>query len=110
MTKKYFQILTLALLFSSLTMMGQENNQSNMQPQPTEALSFYPNPITDGKLYISSKNAMSREITVFDVLGKVVFKTTTLAKEINLQSIQAGIYLIRIKEGEQTSTKKLIIK
>ncbi|WP_443082035.1 T9SS type A sorting domain-containing protein [Synechococcus sp. BA-132 BA5] len=49
-------------------------------------------------------------MTVFDVLGKVVFKTTTLAKEINLQSIQAGIYLIRIKEGEQTSTKKLIIK
>ena len=110
MTKKYFHILTLVLLFSSLSMMGQENNQSNMQPQPTEALSFYPNPITDGKLYISSKNAMSREITVFDVLGKVVFKTTTLAKEINLQSIQAGIYLIRIKEGEQTSTKKLIIK
>lgn len=90
--------------------MAQENNQSNMQPQPTEALSFYPNPITDGKLYISSKNALTREITVFDVLGKVVFKTTTLAKEINLQSIQAGIYLIRIKEGEQTSTKKLIIK
>ena len=110
MTKKYFYIFILVSLFSSFSMKGQESNQSNFQPQPTEALSFYPNPITDGKLYILSKNAMTREITVFDVLGKVVFKTTTQSKEINLQSIQAGIYMIRIKEGEQTSTKKLIIK
>jgi hypothetical protein len=110
MTKKYIHILTLVLLFSSLSMMGQENNTANTQPQPTEALSFYPNPITDGKLYITSKSVASREITVFDVLGKVVFRTTTHSKEINLQAIQPGIYMIRIKEGEQTSTKKLIIK
>jgi hypothetical protein len=110
MTKKYFHILTLVLLFSSLSMMGQENNQSNLQPQPTEALSFYPNPVTDGKLYITSKNVTSREIIVFDVLGKVVFKVNTHSKEINIQNIQPGIYMIRIKEGELSSTKKLIIK
>lgn len=91
-------------------MMGQENNQSNLQPQPTEALSFYPNPVTDGKLYITSKNVTSREIIVFDVLGKVVFKVNTHSKEINIQNIQPGIYMIRIKEGELSSTKKLIIK
>lgn len=110
MTNKYFLIFLFFFLFSSVGMMAQENNQSISITQPSDPLSFYPNPVTDGKLYISSKNVTSREIIVFDVLGKVVFKVSTHSKEINIQNIQPGIYMIRIKEGELSSTKKLIIK
>jgi hypothetical protein len=110
MTKNYLNSIIVSFLFSFAFINAQDLQQPNAQVQHAEQLSFYPNPITDGKLYISSKNLSSRDITVYDVLGKVVFKTTTQSKEINLQVIQPGIYMIRIKEGEQVSTKKLIIK
>lgn len=110
MTKNYFYIILFGILFSFANVSAQENGQPNLQVQQADPLSFYPNPITDGKLYITSKNLATRDISVFDVLGKIVFKTTTQSKEINLQSVQPGIYMIRIKEGEQVTTKKLIIK
>ncbi|MFN3640177.1 MAG: T9SS type A sorting domain-containing protein, partial [Flavobacterium sp.] len=84
------------------------------QPRPQETsiegLSFYPNPVSNGKLYITSKLSLDKEITIFDVLGKEVLKTTITSRELNVSSLSAGIYMIKIKEGEATATRKLVIK
>jgi hypothetical protein len=90
------------------------NAQDIRQPRPQETsiegLSFYPNPVSNGKLYITSKLSLDKEITIFDVLGKEVLKTTITSKELNVSSLSAGIYMIKIKEGEATATRKLVIK
>ena len=53
---------------------------------------------------------MSKEITIFDVLGKSVLNTTLNSKELNVSSLSPGVYIIKIREGEATATRKLIVK
>lgn len=77
--------------------------------QKTE-LNFYPNPTTDGKIYITSNTATSnKEVEIFDVLGKSVLKVTVI-KEVNISSLESGVYLIKIKDGENSVTRKLVVK
>jgi hypothetical protein len=114
MKKNYFYIILLAVSFSFLTASSQEVKSSS-QPQKSqensiEGLSFYPNPVSNGKVYITSKLGLDKEIVIFDILGKVVLQTNLTSKELNVSSLSPGIYMIRIKEGEITATRKLIIK
>ncbi|MBF6608228.1 MAG: T9SS type A sorting domain-containing protein, partial [Flavobacterium sp.] len=81
------------------------------QERPTsEYLGFYPNPVSEGKIFITSKTAMTKGITIFDVLGKEVLQTSLTSKELNVSSLSPGVYIIKIREGEITATRKLIIR
>lgn len=112
MKKNY--ILTLIIAFCFLTFDGysQESKSAmgNSQEPTIEGLSIYPNPVSNGKLYITSKLGLEKDIQIFDVLGKKVFDTTTSVKEINIANLNAGVYIIKIKEKEASTTRKLIIK
>lgn len=113
MKKKYFYTILLAVFLVSLTVSAQENKpqQPNKTQETTiEGLSFYPNPVSNGKVYITSKSSLAKEVTIFDILGKVVLQSTINTKELNVSSLSPGIYMIKIKEGEATATRKLIIK
>ena len=50
-----------------------------------------------------------KKIEIFDVLGKKVFETISASKEINVSALTAGVYIIKVKEGEATATRKLIV-
>ncbi len=105
MRKNYFYSILLFGLFS-LTVAAQENRQ-----QPAiDGLSFYPNPVSTGKIYITSKSAMDKDVVIFDVLGKKVLQATLTAKELNIATLSPGVYIIKIREGEATATRKLIVK
>ena len=107
MPKNYFYILLLLFCFFTVGAQAQENKPS--QPAATE-LSFYPNPVSNGKIYITSKTSLEKEIAIFDVLGKLVFEDKTANKELNISKLSPGVYIIKIKEGETTATRKLIVK
>lgn len=102
MTRNYF-IITVFLLFS-LVSFSQEGKQ------PVEGLGFYPNPVSNGKIYITSKTSLDKEILIFDVLGKKVLQTTISSRELNIASIPPGVYIIKITEGDTTATRKLIVR
>ncbi|WNM19897.1 T9SS type A sorting domain-containing protein [Flavobacterium capsici] len=104
MTKKYFYITLFVLLFSLVGFAQESKSQSN------DALGFYPNPVSNGKIYITSKTALEKEILIFDVLGKKVLQTTTSSKELNISTIPPGVYIIKISEGDSTATRKLIVR
>jgi hypothetical protein len=108
MKNKYLLTLTIIFIFS-LQLQAQEIKSTEKNTDTSE-LGIYPNPATQGKIYITSKNSLSKEITIYDVVGKVVLQTTITSKELNISSIQQGMYLIQIKEGETVVTRKLIIK
>ena len=111
MGKKYFHIIFLFVFLSSLSLYAQEGKQQpKTQDTAIDGLSFYPNPVSTGKIYITSKSGGNKDITIFDVLGKKVLQATLLSKELNIASISPGVYIIKIKEGEATATRKLIIK
>lgn len=75
-----------------------------------ELLGFYPNPVSNGKLFLTSKSTLDKEVVIFDVLGKRVFQVVVSSKEISIANLTPGVYIIKLREGDLTSTRKLIIK
>ena len=78
-----------------------------------EKIVLYPNPST-GKFTINS-NSLSEEnieLTVFDVLGKMVYTTSLNAQTntLDLSFLQAGIYAASFKNGETLVIKKIVLE
>lgn len=112
MTKIYFYTTLLTLFFFSLSVSAQETKQqSRLQESTTiEGLSLYPNPVSNGKVYITTKNDLDKEIQIFDVLGKKVLQTILSLRELNVSSLPPGVYIIKIKEEDASTTRKLIVR
>jgi hypothetical protein len=112
MTKNYFYIAFLLVFFFTLSLSAQETKQQAKLQEATsiEGLNLYPNPVSNGKVYITSKNDLDKEITIFDVLGKKVLQTTLSSRELGISNLSPGVYIIKINEGESTATRKLIVK
>ncbi|MFV8359134.1 T9SS type A sorting domain-containing protein [Flavobacterium sp. LS1P3] len=112
MAKNYFYTTLLLVFLFSMSSYAQET-----KPQPKtqetaviEGLSLYPNPVSNGKVYITSKNDLDKEIIIFDVLGKKVFQTMLSSRELNVSNLTSGVYIIKINEKEASATRKLIIR
>ncbi len=71
---------------------------------------LYPNPVTNGKVYISTAENAPKKVLIFDVLGTQVLETTILGKELNLSEFDAGVYVLRVYEKNKVATRKLIVK
>ncbi|SEF75797.1 T9SS type A sorting domain-containing protein [Flavobacterium urumqiense] len=112
MKKNYFYIITLLAFFFSLSLTAQENKQQPRTQQTTsiEGLSLYPNPVSNGKIYITSKNDLDKEVIIFDILGKKVLQTMLSSRELNISNLSPGVYIIKINEEEATATRKLIVR
>ena len=75
-----------------------------------EDLTIYPNPVSNGKIYITSKLNLSKEIEIFDVLGKKIYSTSLFGKELNISKLTPGIYILKIKENNSSATRKLVVR
>lgn len=109
MAKNYFYI---TLLVSLLSLCGfAQDGKSSAKPQDSiEGLTFYPNPVSTGKIYITSKSSLDKEVSIYDVLGKKVLQSVVNSKELNISNLSPGVYIIKIKENDATATRKLIVK
>ncbi|CAN1557655.1 Por_Secre_tail, Por secretion system C-terminal sorting domain [Flavobacteriaceae bacterium] len=112
MTKNYFYITLLLVVFFTTSASAQEIKQPPKTQENTsiEGLNLYPNPVTNGKVYITSKNDLEKEILIFDVLGKKVLQTIINTKELNISNLSPGVYIIKITEENATSSRKLIVR
>ena len=112
MTKNYFYITLLLGFFFTLSVSAQEGKQNAKIQETTviEGLNLYPNPVSNGKVYITSKNDLDKNIIIFDVLGKKVLQTTMSSKELNISNLSPGVYIIKIDDEQSTATRKLIVK
>lgn len=73
-------------------------------------LRMYPNPVSNGALFIETSANAEKTVTVFDVLGKQVLNTTTSNNAINVASLHTGVYIVNITEEGKTASRKLVIK
>lgn len=112
MAKNYFYITILLVFLFSVSLSAQENKQQprTQETASIEGLSLYPNPVSNGKVYITSKNDLDKEIIIFDVLGKKVLQTMLSSRELNVSNLTSGVYIIKINENDATATRKLIIR
>ena len=67
--------------------------------------------INDKEVVIQNNNKQLKLISHFEIyLGKKVQQSTMTSKELNVSSLSPGVYIIKIKEGDATVTRKQIIK
>ena len=76
----------------------------------SQQIGFYPNPVTDGYLNISSSSKSLKQIEIFDVVGKKVFSETSLSNRINVSDLKAGIYILKMEADNQSTSSRLVIK
>lgn len=115
MQKNYILIFIFSLLFL-ISLQGFSQSNQNYTPQQQrpniEGLSIYPNPVSNGKLYIyiTSKQGLNKTIVVYNVLGKLISSTVLTGKEFNISQLSTGVYILKITENNISETRKLIIK
>lgn len=113
MAKNYFFILLFSLTFM-ISQQGLSQNNVNRNPiqQGIQDLSIYPNPVTNGKIfiYITSKLNLTKKVDFYNVLGKRIFSTVITGKEVNIANLSKGVYIMKITENNISETRKLVIK
>lgn len=73
-------------------------------------LRIYPNPVSNGTLFIETAANAEKTVTVYDVLGKKVLSATTSDSAVNVNSLHTGVYIVNITEEGKTASRKLVIK
>ena len=74
-----------------------------------EDLSFYPNPASD-KIILNAKSLSGISINIFNILGESLIKIDKLPNnEIEVSSLETGLYLLQLNFGSESITKILLI-
>ncbi|GAB2969369.1 hypothetical protein GCM10027048_45350 [Hymenobacter coalescens] len=81
-------------------------------------LQVFPNPSNDGQfnLKVNASSSKSREVTVTDALGRVVYHTNLNAASagqgmsLDLSKHKAGVYTLRLETEQGTAIEKLVIQ
>jgi len=112
--KKNYILTTFFFLAFLITQQGFSQSKFNNAPtqQNIEGLSIYPNPVTEGRTYINitTKKNFSKNIEIYNVLGKQIYSTVLTGKELNISSLNTGVYILKITENNISETRKLVVK
>lgn len=110
MKKNYFfNLFFIAMLFISASAFSQSNEGVSSKDN-IEGLTIFPNPVSNGKVYINTAQNLAKEIEIFDVLGKKVVSQLLYGKELKIQDLNPGVYILKIKEGKNAATRKLVVR
>lgn len=107
-----FKLLFFVMLFTSLANYAQSNEAlaHNDLIENINGLSIFPNPVSNGKVFINTKFNLTKKIEIYDVLGKKIMSQTLYGKELNISDLNPGVYILKIKEGEFSATRKLVVR
>ena len=71
---------------------------------------MYPNPSNTGFVNIKSNQMGAVQAQVFDMLGKQMINTIVVNERLEVSSLNAGIYIVKLTQNDRTTTKKLILQ
>lgn len=119
--KKNYLIFTLFFVMS--ISFGQVSTSGNLNKSlaygvnmPTDqnkidGFTVYPNPVTNGNFRLMSLNGGSKDLQIFDMLGKRVLKKRVRQNEtVQVDNLNPGIYILKVEEEGKTVTRKLVIE
>ena len=73
-----------------------------------QSVDLFPNPVKS-ELNINLKSDLKTKIEIYNILGKRVFsKTIDASTSLDMQSLNSGIYIVKISQGNSNITKRLI--
>ena len=77
---------------------------------PIEGLSIFPNPASGQKVFINTKSGKAKKVEIYNVLGNSILSAELVGNELNISSLEPGIYIMKIQEGKSTATRKLVVR
>jgi len=83
------------------------DNVEEQAVNPMTSTRVYPNPATDQIGITLSQNA---DIVIYNIMGQNVMNVNENFKSINIDSLQNGIYFVRLKTNDGEKTVKLVIE
>ncbi len=75
-----------------------------------EDFKLYPNPAFNNVVYITTKDNGIKEISIYDVFGKVVLTDRIRNNAMDISRLIPGVYVIQVIENKRTMTRKLVVK
>ena len=73
------------------------------------SVKMYPNPASSGVVKFSTALGDTLIVSVFDLLGKLVQPAQVIQSELNISSLKPGVYFVRMEQGANSITKKLLV-
>ena len=73
-------------------------------------MNIYPNPVNGNFVTIQTPINGVKYVEVFDITGKRLINTSLSADTLEVSSLSAGIYLIKVTVEGQSKTSKLIVR
>lgn len=90
---------------------GQDNSLESIAPDTKEStFKLYPNPATNGVVYITTETNNGKEIVIYDVFGEIVLTDRIKTKTLNISRLVSGVYVLQLTENNKTMTRKLVVK
>ena len=100
-------------IFMGFTMVisGQEQpDQPASKSQDSIEFDLYPNPAVDDVVYITTTQNAGKDITVYDIFGKVVLRDRITTEVLNISRLVPGVYFLQVEELNKSMTRKLVVK
>lgn len=100
------------VIIDDLTWTAFEGATASLKTTAIEGFSTYPNPITNNVFTITSNRTSKKQFAIFNLLGKQVLSSSFsgVKSNVDVSTIAAGIYILKVTEGGKTATKKLVIR
>ncbi|WP_084176725.1 FG-GAP-like repeat-containing protein [Mangrovimonas yunxiaonensis] len=73
-------------------------------------LVIYPNPVKDNIYFETSGNVIGKIATVFDINGKIIQNERLEKTQLDVSTLAAGVYILRLELEGKTTTRKFIKK
>jgi hypothetical protein len=101
----------------TLLISGADTGTLSTPTEVLDSIKLFPNPASDYvNLTMNGQLSGSKiQVNIFDTLGKRVINrsydnASSFEQRINTSSLDAGIYIVKVTDGEASTTKKLIIR
>ena len=88
------------------------NQTAGVGDNSIAGFSTYPNPVRGNTLTVTTSSTEAKTVNIFNVLGRKVFskRFSSMNKTFNVSEIASGVYIMKVTEGNNMATKKLIIE
>jgi hypothetical protein len=122
---KFIPFAAILLLWANITICGElpdfsmsfaeySGQVSDNAQQPEREIGIFPNPVTDGRINITSSEDFIT-VQILNITGKIVFnqnyQPNTSSATIEFDKFEKGIYLVRVVFSLNDSfTQKIIVK
>ena len=97
-------------LFSPGTFLDGTTPSLSLEEFEKPDFTVYPNPVTNGILNIKSTSTSSFNISVMNIIGQEVIKTTLINNVLDVSQLNLGLYIVKITQDNNTISKKIMVK